>query len=100
MKLLIGLLISFAVGAGCRIFDIPVGSPPVVPGALLVLAMTLGYSSTNTILNRRDRPATTAHLCGGSTGATVEQARLVASPDRRLTSEDQTRLRLDSGGSK
>jgi XapX domain-containing protein len=100
MKLLIGLLISFAVGAGCRIFDIPVGSPPVVPGALLVLAMTLGYSSTNTILNRRDRPATTAHLCGGPTGATVEQARLVASPDRRLTSEDQTRLRLDSGGSK
>jgi XapX domain-containing protein len=100
MKLLIGLLISFAVGAGCRIFDIPVGSPPVVPGALLVLAMTLGYSSTNTILNRRDRPATTAHLCGGPTGATVEQARLVASPDRSLKSEDQARLRLDSGGSK
>jgi XapX domain-containing protein len=84
MKLLIGLLISFAVGAGCRIFDVPVGSPPVVPGALLVLAMTLGYSTTNTILNRRSKPATTTHLCGGPTGATAGQARLVASPGRGL----------------
>jgi XapX domain-containing protein len=84
MKLLIGLLISFAVGAGCRIFDVPVGSPPVVPGALLVLAMTLGYSTTNKILNRRSKPATTTHLCGGPTGATAEQAHLVASPGRGL----------------
>jgi XapX domain-containing protein len=73
MKLLIGLLISFAVGVGCRYFDIPVGSPPVIPGALLVLAMTLGYSSTNTLLNRRNQPATTAHLCGGPTGETVAE---------------------------
>ena len=71
MKLLLGLLISFAVGVGCRFFDIPVGSPPVVPGALLVLAMTLGYSSTNAFLNRRNRPATTSHLCGGPTGETA-----------------------------
>lgn len=71
MKFLVGLLISFAVGVGCRFFDIPVGSPPVVPGALLVLAMTLGYSSTNTFLNRRNRPATTSHLCGGPTGETA-----------------------------
>jgi XapX domain-containing protein len=83
MKFMIGLLISFAVGAGCRIFDIPVGSPPVVPGALLVLAMTLGYSSTNRILNQRNKPATTAHLCGGPTGMTAEQARLNASPPTR-----------------
>lgn len=87
MKLFIGLLISFAVGVGCRIFDIPVGSPPVIPGALLVLAMTLGYSSTNTFLNRRNKPATTAHLCGGPTGVTVQQARLDASPDSTLKSE-------------
>ncbi len=86
MKLLIGLLISFAVGAGCRIFDIPVGSPPVIPGALLVLAMTLGYSTTNTILNRRSKPATTVQLCGGPTGTTVEQARLAASPGGSLKS--------------
>jgi XapX domain-containing protein len=74
MKLLIGIVVSFAVGVGCRFFDIPVGSPPVIPGALLVLAMTLGYSSTNTLLNRRNRPATTTHLCGGPTGKTTEDA--------------------------
>jgi XapX domain-containing protein len=71
MKLLIGIVVSFIVGAGCRFFDIPVGSPPVIPGALLVLAMTLGYSTTNNILNKRARPATTSHLCGGPTGTTV-----------------------------
>ena len=69
MRFFLGvLLISFAVGVGCRFFDIPVGSPPVVPGAILVLAMTLGYSSTNAALNKRNRPAFHAVLCGGPTG--------------------------------
>lgn len=44
MKLLIGLAVSFGIGALCRYFGLPVPSPPVLPGALLVLAMTLGYS--------------------------------------------------------
>lgn len=80
MKLLLGILVSFAVGAGCRFFDIPVGSPPVIPGALLVLAMTLGYTSTDSLLNRRNKPATTASLCGGPTGNTVEQAQVNLQP--------------------
>ena len=69
MRFIIGLVISFAVGVGCRYFDIPVGSPAVIPGALLVLAMTMGYSSTNKILNRRSKLATTSHLCGWPSGA-------------------------------
>ena len=73
MKFAIGLLISFSVGVGCRWFDIPVGSPPVLPGALLVLAMTFGYSSTNTYLNRRNQPATTISMCGGPTGSTQRE---------------------------
>lgn len=80
MKLLFGLLISFAVGAFCRFCDIPVGSPPVLPGALLVLAMTLGYSSTNALLDRHERPATTSHLCGGPDGATGARVRARAQP--------------------
>jgi len=71
MKFAIGLAISFAVGVFCRYFDIPVGSPPVIPGAVLVLAMTLGYASANTLLNRRNQPSTTSHLCGGPTGMTI-----------------------------
>lgn len=68
MKFVLGILISFSVGVGCRFFDIPVGSPPVVPGAILVLAMTLGYSSTNALLNKRNKPALHSGLCGGPTG--------------------------------
>ena len=73
MKFIIWIIISFAVGVGCRYFDIPVGSPPVIPGAILVLAMTLGYSSTDKLLSRKNQPATTAALCGGPTGRTVAQ---------------------------
>jgi XapX domain-containing protein len=71
MKFIIGLIISFAVGVGCRYCDIPVGSPSVLPGALIVLAMTAGYSWTNQLLNGRNRSATTAPLCGGPTGHSV-----------------------------
>ncbi|HEY0785441.1 MAG TPA: DUF1427 family protein [Acidobacteriaceae bacterium] len=71
MRFAIGLLISFAVGVGCRYFDIPVGSPAVLPGALLVLVMTAGYSWTNRVLNARDRPATTTPLCGGPSGGSA-----------------------------
>jgi XapX domain-containing protein len=71
MKFAIGFIISFAVGVCCRYFDIPVGSPAVIPGAIIVFAMTAGYASTNRILNARGRDATTAHLCGGPSGKSV-----------------------------
>jgi XapX domain-containing protein len=68
IKIVLGLIVGFLIGAGCRYFDIPAPSPPVLPGALLVVAMTLGYSATDRLLNRTDRTATTKHLCGGPTG--------------------------------
>jgi XapX domain-containing protein len=78
MKFMIGLVISFAVGVVCRYFDIPAGSPAVIPGALLVLAMTTGYSWTNRILEAKNKPATTAHLCGGPRGASVANERALS----------------------
>ena len=80
MKFTIGLLVSFAVGVGCRYFDVPVGSPSAIPGALIVLAMTTGYSWTNQILNARNRAATTAHLCGGPTGRSSANERRTGQP--------------------
>lgn len=71
MKVLVGAAVAFLVGVGCRYFDIPVPSPPVLPGALLVVAMTLGYSATDRALIRRSNIATTKHLCGGPSGSTV-----------------------------
>jgi XapX domain-containing protein len=71
MKVLIGAIVAFLVGAACRYFDVPVPSPPVLPGALLVVAMTLGYSATDRAMARKAHVATTKNLCGGPTGATA-----------------------------
>jgi len=46
-----GLVVGFLIGVGCRYFDIPAPSPLVLPGALLVAAMTLGYNSTDRLLS-------------------------------------------------
>lgn len=74
MKIAIGFVLSFIIGAGCRYFDIPAASPPVIPGALIVLAMTLGYSSMDRVLIRKDQAATTSYLCGGPTGLPASTA--------------------------
>lgn len=71
MKIFIGAIVAFVVGLGCRYFDIPVPSPPVLPGAFLVVAMTLGYSAADRALTRRAQLATTKHLCGGPNGMTA-----------------------------
>jgi XapX domain-containing protein len=74
VKIAIGFILSFIIGAGCRYFDIPAASPPVIPGALIVLAMTLGYTSMDRVLVRKDRAATTKNLCGGPTGLPASMA--------------------------
>ena len=83
MKIVIGFVLSFLIGAGCRYFDIPAASPPVIPGALIVLAMTLGYTSMDRVLIRKDRAATTKHLCGGPTGLPKAMADSALQPNPR-----------------
>jgi XapX domain-containing protein len=67
-RIVIGVVLSFLIGGACRYFDIPAASPPVIPGALIVLAMTLGYSSMDRVVSRRQHAATTKSFCGGPTG--------------------------------
>ncbi len=43
LRWLAAVVLSLAIGAGARIFTIPVPAPPRIAGALLVVAMTLGY---------------------------------------------------------
>ena len=50
MNAALGLLLGFAIGAACRWFDIPSPAPPRVVGALLVVAMTLGFLATDWML--------------------------------------------------
>ena len=73
IKIIAGLLLGFLIGVGCRFFDVPVPSPPKLVGALLVVAMTLGYLAADTFLARKvhvigKRPDTTVKYCGGPTG--------------------------------
>jgi XapX domain-containing protein len=74
LKLAIGLALAFLIGLGCRAFGIPSPAPLALIGALLVLAMTLGYQLTDRGLGQR-LPATTRADCGGPSGqAPSEQA--------------------------
>jgi XapX domain-containing protein len=75
VRIVIGIVLSFLIGAACRYFDIPAASPPVVPGAIIVLAMTLGYSSMDRVVSRRQHAATTKNLCGGPTDLPIAMTR-------------------------
>ncbi len=66
MKVALGLLLAFTIGVVCRLVFIPLPAPPVLIGALVVLAMTLGYVATDRYAGRRE--ARHRHLCGGPTG--------------------------------
>ncbi|AKF85722.1 XapX domain-containing protein [Myxococcus sp. MISCRS1] len=40
---LVGVALALLIGAGCRLLDIPLPAPPKLQGALLVVAMTVGF---------------------------------------------------------
>jgi XapX domain-containing protein len=46
----IGLVLGIIIGAGCRFLDIPSPAPPRLIGALLLLAMTLGFIAAGQLL--------------------------------------------------
>jgi len=50
LKLIIGIVIAFLIGAGCRYFNLPLPSPPTVYGVLLIFSITLGYIVFDNIL--------------------------------------------------
>ncbi|MGN6153684.1 MAG: DUF1427 family protein [Lysobacteraceae bacterium] len=49
----IGIVLAALIGMGCRVFGIPSPAPPLLIGALLVVAMTSGYQLTDRWLARR-----------------------------------------------
>lgn len=70
MKIALGLLLAFAIGVVCRLAGIPVPAPPAILGALLVLAMTVGYLVADRYVTR---PAAHRNDCGGPTGAAASE---------------------------
>jgi XapX domain-containing protein len=51
-KIILGLLLGFLIGVGCRYFDIPLPGPEKLVGALVILSVTLGYLGMDYLLNR------------------------------------------------
>ena len=70
MKVALGLFLALAIGVACRLAGIPLPAPPVLIGALLVLAMTLGYVVTDRLAVHRE--AKSKPLCGGPSGQVDE----------------------------
>ena len=68
MKTALGLILALAIGVACRLAGLPLPAPPVLIGALLVLAMTVGYVLVDTYAP--DRKADSKPLCGGPSGMT------------------------------
>jgi len=71
VKSLFGLALAFAIGFACRAFGIPSPAPPVIVGALLVVAMTTGYLLVDRFMAQ---PAVRAVDCGGPSGLTAGAA--------------------------
>lgn len=69
MKTAIGLLLGFMIGVVCRLAGVPLPAPPVLVGALLVVAMTLGYVVADRFAAHR--AAKSRPLCGGPSGETA-----------------------------
>ena len=68
MKVLIGFILCFLIGVACRLSNIPLPAPPALVGALLVVAMTIGYSLTDKFAQHRQ--AQNKKYCAGSDGST------------------------------
>lgn len=70
-RLATAILLGLAIGFACGLTGVPVPAPPVLAGAVLVVAMTLGYQGTDAWLARRDTARATATQrthCGGPSG--------------------------------
>lgn len=58
LKIGVSVVLAFAIGAGCRFFDIPVPAPPKLLGGLLIIAITVGYMTATDFCPNRTRRAT------------------------------------------
>ena len=70
MKSVIGLLLAFTLGFACRTFGIPSPAPPLILGALLVVAMTVGYIAVD---QYAELAAQHKLDCGGPSGLPASQ---------------------------
>ncbi|WOE75532.1 DUF1427 family protein [Alterisphingorhabdus coralli] len=56
MKIALSLLLALTIGALARLTGVPLPAPPALIGAMLVLAMTLGYLAADRRISKTDDP--------------------------------------------
>jgi XapX domain-containing protein len=66
MKIFLGLLLALGIGGLCRLAGVPLPAPPLLIGAMLVVAMSTGYVATDKLA--RHREAKNRAYCGGPVG--------------------------------
>ncbi len=71
IKIAIGLALGFAIGLICHLGGIPSPAPPVLPGALLVLSMTIGWTLTDRWFAHR--PKLNEANCAGPVGVSKKE---------------------------
>ncbi|MDH7799052.1 MULTISPECIES: DUF1427 family protein [unclassified Beijerinckia] len=49
---IVGVGLGVCIGGACRWFDLPVPAPPKIVGALLVIAMTVGFVATDALIGK------------------------------------------------
>ena len=52
VKIAAAFVLALLIGAGCRWLNIPLPAPPTFIGALLIVAITAGYSTTDYLMGR------------------------------------------------
>ena len=53
MKFAMGIILALAIGAVCRLFEVPVPAPPKLQGVLLVAAITIGYIAMDMVMEKK-----------------------------------------------
>jgi XapX domain-containing protein len=56
IRLIAGYLLAFAIGVTCRLVSIPLPAPTAMLGAIIVLAITLGYLSADRLYDQQQKP--------------------------------------------
>lgn len=49
---MLGILVALAIGGLVRVLRLPIPSPPTISGALMVLALTVGYLVVDHLMRR------------------------------------------------
>jgi XapX domain-containing protein len=69
MKIILGFVLAFAIGAVCRLARIPSPAPNALLGSLLVVAMSVGYIAAERALARPNHSSPTHAAQSSTNGA-------------------------------